>query len=306
METLNVDLWAANLQVQVSSLDEWLSVVEERVAIAAGRGAQILMMPEFACAAWLAFAPSDLAANRHLEYLESLTGPALEGLGKLARHYGVAILPGTFPIPAKEGEEGAYHNRAYFLTPEGAVYHQDKMSLTPLEADGASGVTVAGRSINIFVWRDMRIAMPICLDAEYTALWALLGKADLDLVLIPAKTDMITGYSRVFGCAHARAIELQTVVCVVGAVGAPLTPLALDSGVGGAAVYVPCDVTVCAGGIWANLMAQTAQQGSDLTLHAPSIPIGAARAVRRGSAEAELRPASWSADHIEISEPEAA
>ncbi|MDH4540657.1 hypothetical protein [Sulfitobacter faviae] len=100
---------------------------------------------------------------------------------------------------------------------------QNKLSLTPLEANGASGVTIAGTGINLFEWNGLRCVIAICLDAEYTALWSKLGELNLDLVIIPAKTDMITGYNRVFSCARARAIELQTAVCCVGAVGAPLT-----------------------------------------------------------------------------------
>jgi predicted amidohydrolase len=111
-----------------------------------------------------------------------------------------------------------YANRAWLLTPQGNRFHQDKLSLTPLEEQSASGVTVRGDRVNVIGWNGLRIAIAICLDAEYTALWARLGQLDLDLVLVPAKTDMISGYNRVFGCARARAIELQTVVCVVGAV----------------------------------------------------------------------------------------
>src|SRR5207249_7713500 len=54
----------------------------------------------------------------------------------------------------------------------------------------------------------------------------------LDLILVPAKTDMLSGFYRVFGCARARAIELQTVVCATGAIGMPLAPVAVDTVLG--------------------------------------------------------------------------
>ncbi|MGC1503960.1 MAG: nitrilase-related carbon-nitrogen hydrolase [Sulfitobacter sp.] len=303
MQNISVDLWAANSQQDIASLDVWLDVVALRMADAAARGVQILMLPEFACAQWLSFAPEDLPASAHLNWLADLAPAALEALKGLAAIYGVAILPGTFPVAgADTAGEAGYFNRGYFLTPEGEVYFQDKMSLTPLEQQGAGGKTLHGMSINVLTWRGLRIAMPICLDTEYNALWARLGQLDLDLVLIAAKTDMITGYSRVFVCAHARAIELQTVVCVVGAVGAPLTPWAQDTGVGGAAVFLPCDIAVSADGVWGALLPQVAQSGLDIALHATAIPVGAVRHIRTGGAEAELRPASWSADHLLVNE----
>ncbi|KIN60232.1 Nitrilase-related protein [Sulfitobacter noctilucae] len=303
MDTISIDLWAANLQHDIASLDSWIDSVAQRTAAAAERGARILVLPEFACAQWLSFAPQDLPATLHLEWLAGLTPTAITALKGISTTYGVAILPGTFPV-AGHSPTGAngFYNRAFFLTPEGEEHVQDKMSLTPLEEQGEGGDTLHGTEINIISWQGLRIAMPICLDTEYTALWSRLGKLDLDLVLIAAKTDMITGYSRVFGCAHARAIELQTVVCVVGAVGAPLTPWALDTGIGGAAVYLPCDITVSEGGVWQSLPAQSAQEGYDIALHAEAIPVGAVRAIRRGGAEAELRPASWTADHLFIND----
>jgi len=177
---------------------------------------------------------------------------------------------------------------------------QNKLSLTPLEANGASGVTIAGTGINLFEWNGLRCVIAICLDAEYTALWSKLGELNLDLVVIPAKTDMITGYNRVFSCARARAIELQTAVCCVGAVGAPLTPWQEDTGVGGASVYLPCDVSVALDGMHAALPPQTAAQGMDLVLQAPAIPVGQCRRIRAGAAEAEVRPGLWSGDHLTV------
>ncbi|KIN63783.1 Nitrilase-related protein [Sulfitobacter noctilucicola] len=303
MDTISIDLWAANLQNDIASLDSWIDSVAKRTASAAERGARILVLPEFACAQWLSFAPADLPASLHLEWLAGLTPTAITALKGISATYGVAILPGTFPVAGQSttGSNG-FFNRAFFLTPEGEEHVQDKMSLTPLEEQGEGGSTLHGTQINVISWQGLRIAMPICLDTEYTALWSRLGKLDLDLVLIAAKTDMITGYSRVFGCAHARAIELQTVVCVVGAVGAPLTPWETDTGVGGAAVFLPCDITVSEGGVWQTLPPQSAQDGLDIALHAASIPVGAVRAIRRGGAEAELRPASWTADHLLVSD----
>ena len=301
MEHVSIDLWAANLEVAPDTLQSWIASVEARLQQSAARGASLLVMPEFCCAQWLSFAPADLPAEEQLGWLAQTAVEALGEMRRMVRETGVALLPGTFPVafPSVDAAEG-YLNQAWFLTPDGGLQVQNKLSLTPLEANGASGVTIAGTGINVFEWQGMRCVIAICLDAEYTALWSKLGELNLDLVLIPAKTDMVTGYNRVFNCARARAIELQTAVCCVGAVGAPLTPWQQDTGVGGASVYLPCDVSVSLEGIHAALPPQTAAHGSDLVLQAVAIPVGQCRRIRAGAAEAELRPGLWSGNHLTV------
>lgn len=301
MEHVSVDLWAANLQVASPDLASWLAQLEARMADAAARGVHLLVLPEFCCAQWLAFAPIDLDPSLTLKWLADTGLIAMDAMKAMAVQYGVSLIPGTIPFEetGPDGQPG-FRNRAWLLTPDGAAHCQDKLSLTPLEANGAGGVTLAGDSIQVIQWNGLRIAIAICLDAEYTALWSRLGELDLDMVIIPAKTDMITGYNRVFGCARARAIELQTVICAVGAVGAPLTHPAEDTGMGGAAVYLPCDVSVSLDGVFAATPAQSGALGDNGVLRAVGIPVGLCRALRNGYAEAELRPALWSADHLAV------
>jgi predicted amidohydrolase len=302
LEHISLDLWAANLEVQPPDLEAWLAGVERRLAGAAARGAQLLAMPEFACAQWISFAPPDLPPAGQLGWLAEIGGGALRSMATLVEHYGVALLPGT--IPQAMGERNGvpvFTNRAWLLTPRDGMFHQDKLSLTPLEEQSAAGLTVQGDRVNVITWNGLRIAVAVCLDVEFTALWARLGRLDLDLVLVPAKTDMITGYSRVFACARARAIELQTAVCVVGAVGEPLGHPATDTGVGGASAFLPCDVSVSLDGVFAALAPHAAAHG-DPVLIVPDLPVGQCRRIRNGAAEAEVCPASWKADHLTIHE----
>jgi predicted amidohydrolase len=303
MEHVSIDLWAANLQPIVPDLQTWLADLETRVALTAARGAQMLVLPEFACAQWLNFAPADMPVANTMGWLYECGITALDAIAAMSAHYNVSILAGTIPFAA-EPVNGlpAYYNRAWLLTPDGARLSQDKLSLTPLEAQGAGGTTVNGEAINVFEWNGLRLAIIICLDTEFTDLWSQLGALDLDLIIIPAKTDMITGYNRVFGCARARAIELQTVVCVLGAVGVPFGKIATDTGVGGASVFLPCDVSVSLDGIHATFLPQTAAMLTDHVLAAADIPVGACRRLRNGHAEAEVCPALWDADHLIIND----
>lgn len=301
MEHVSIDLWAANLEVRPLDLASWLGRLEFRLAGAAARGAHLLALPELACAQWLSFAPPDLPASGQLGWLAEIGIGARQAMAALVEHYRVSLLAGT--IPEHLGQRNGvpvYANRAWLLTPGGGMFHQDKLSLTPLEEQSAAGVTVRGEAVNVIDWNGLRIAIVICLDVEYTALWARLGQLDLDLVLVPAKTDMMTGFNRVFGCARSRAIELQTAVCVVGAVGQPLGYPATDSGVGGASAFVPCDVSLSIDGVIASSAPHPASAYTDPVLLVPGLPVGQCRRIRNGAAEAEVCPASWQADHLTI------
>jgi len=301
MEHVSLDLWAANLEAPTPDLASWLARVESHLASAAATGAQMLAMPEYACAQWLHFAPHAMPESRQLAFLAETGAVALPALAAMAARQGISLLPGTIPYPAAHpGGAPAFLNRAWLLTPEGGAFHQDKLSLTPAEQSAAGGVTIHGGEVRVIPWNGLRLAIAVCLDAAFTALWSRLGELDLDLIIVPAKTDMITGFNRVFGCARARAIELQTAVCAVGAVGAPMGHPWTDTGVGGAAAYLPCDVSVSLDGVFAALPPHPASALTSPVLAVRHLPVGQCRRIRNGAAEAEVCPALWRAGHLAV------
>jgi predicted amidohydrolase len=299
VETITVGLWAVNLEPPAASLAAWAALVETRMAEAQAAGAQLLVLPEFACAQWLGFAPVGLPLDQQVPWLASLTEPALAALAPLPARYGVALLAGTMPTAAPGG---GHVNRAWLLTPEGGVHGQDKLCLTPSEQNPQGWLLTPGTTIEVITWRGLRIAVVVCLDVELTALWARLATLDLDLVLVPAKTDLISGYYRVFGCAKARAIELQTVVCAVGAVGTPLGDPVADTVVGGAAAFLPCEASLGYTGVAAALEPHTAAAGLSPVLYAYHLPVALCRRLRHGAAEAEVWPGAWPADTVTIND----
>ena len=306
-ETLTVALWATNLEFITPSLDDWLVQVETRIVEAQAGGARLLVLPEFACAQWLAFAPPDLALYQQVAWLASISRPALAGLAALSARYQIALLAGTMPFASVDATGApAYLNRAWMLLPDGSCFAQDKLCLTPSERNPQAWLLTPGTTVNVIVWEGMRLAIVVCLDVEFTSLWARLALLDLDLVIVPAKTGMISGYHRVFGCAKARAIELQTVVCVVGAIGSPLGQPALDPVVGGAAAYLPCDASMGYVGIAAALEPHAATSGASPLLIARDLPVAACRRLRHGLAEAEVWPGAWQADAILFVDPASA
>jgi predicted amidohydrolase len=304
MDTISVGLWATNLEIPAVSLSAWLDFIEARMAELQQAGFRLLMLPEFACAQWLSFAPSNLPINQQVPWLAGVAREACERLRPLSARYNVALLPGTMPFVLSSDAPGPQHvNRAWLFLPDGRLFSQDKLRLTPSEQNPEAWQLLPGSTVSIIQWEGLRVAIVICLDIEFTSLWARLGKLDLDLILVPAKTDKLSGYNRVFGCAAARAIELQTVVCAVGAVGSPLGHPAFDTVMGGASVYVPCDAAVEPSGVAASLGAHTAESGLSPILYARDLPVGQCRRIRHGAAEAEVWPGSWSADDVTIMDP---
>ena len=306
METLTAAFWATNLEPPSPSLAAWVAGVEARLAEASAAGARLLVMPEFACAQWLSFAPVGLPLHQQVPWLGSLAAEALAALRPLAAQYGVALLPGTMPfaVAGPNGEVAASHlNRAWLLLPDGTAFHQDKLCLTPSEENPDAWLLTPGDTVNVITWDGLRVAIVVCLDIELTALWARLAQLDLDLILVPAKTDMLSGYYRVFGCAKARAIELQTVVCAVGAVGSPLGHPVVDTVVGGAAAFLPCEATLGSIGVAAALEPHSAASGLSPFLVAEKLPVAHCRDLRHGAAEAEVWPGAWTAEHLKIADP---
>src|SRR3546814_18428508 len=62
-------LWATNLTTPLNGLEAWAAHVEAKLAEAAAAGAKRLVMPEYACEAWLSFKPSGFAADQEEGWL---------------------------------------------------------------------------------------------------------------------------------------------------------------------------------------------------------------------------------------------
>jgi predicted amidohydrolase len=275
---VKISLWATNLGASVSTLDEWLSLVEAKLVAAKESGSSLLVMPEFACAQWLSFADGP-AIGEELAWLAERASSVLPALASFADKHGIGLLAGTMPART---DHGSYTNRAVLALPEGTFF-QDKLALTPRERNPDGWQLEPGAAIRVVRWGDVRIAIAICLDVEVPALAAQLCNLDLDLLLVPSMTSSHAGNQRVFGCAKARAIELCCPVAAVGAIGTLVLPEREDGNVSGAAVFVPCE-PAHEEGIVGSLgpFATSSDHGPVLDLE---VPIEECRRLRRGGAE---------------------
>ncbi|MDX1711029.1 MAG: nitrilase-related carbon-nitrogen hydrolase [Rhodovibrionaceae bacterium] len=297
-ETLTVALWATNLARPLNGIEAWAQMVDMKMGEARARGADLLVMPEYCAEQWLSFAP-DLPATGEIAWMADQAPQALDAIGGLARKHGMALLAGTMPVHAETPEPGRppYLNRAHLFLPDGRMIKQDKLVLTPGERNPQAWDLSTGNQLAITNWRGLRVATAICLDVEMPALIAKLGPEELDLVMVPSMTEKLSGHSRVFGCAKARAVELQAAVLAVGSIGAGETRKGRETTTGAAAVYLPCEEPLGMTGVAGWLPPRDFDDGPGPMLVA-EVPVAAIRALRNGAAE--VWPGAWSAEHVEI------
>lgn len=296
--SIRVALWSVRLGHAGSNMDAWLAAVDAGMAEAAARGARVLVMPEWIAKQWLAFAPANLATREEVAWLAAQAPAALDGLRPLPGKHGVALLAGSMPV--YDGTlSPPWLNRAHLLLPDGNVIEHDKLCLTPSERDPDDWHLSSGSRVRVFDLDGVRTAMLICLDVELPALSARLAAADIDMLLVPSYTSRLSGYSRVYACARARAIELLTTVCVVGCFGELHTANASTFvSTSGAAVYVPCEPELGMRGVVDELPPRDSGDGPGPIL-VVDVPVGVVRALRAG-AHGEVWPGAWSADHVRI------
>lgn len=299
-----VALWATNMAQPLNGIDAWLSKVEEKLAEAAAGGADILVLPEYASEQWLGYAPGRLKPTEEIGFMAEEAAKALSALPAIVEKAGIALLAGTVPVPDPDadpaGDEPKHLNRAHLILPDGRVVAQDKLCLTPGEKDPAAWHLGTGGSVELTEWNGLRIATLICLDVELPALAAKLARTepDLDLLLVPSMTEKASGYHRVFGCAKARAVELQTAVCAVGSIGSVM-PDGSRPNFSGASVFLPCEADLGYDGLFAAVPGSPEAEGDGPMLIAKDVPVGMIRALRQGGA-AEVWPGSWDADGVSI------
>lgn len=300
-ERFTAALWATNLARPLNGIGAWIAQVEERMQEAKQAGADLLVMPEYVSEQWLSFAPEGLKGDEEIPWMAEQAETALEGLAGLAAKHDIALLAGTMAVKAEHPKEGAspFFNRAHLFLPDGRLVKQDKLCLTPGEKDPASWNLSTGEEIEIVQWKGMKLATLICLDIEMPALSQRLAQESLDLLLVPSMTSKLAGYSRVFGCAKARAIELQTAVLTCGVIGAASTNKPRETNISGASVFLPCEEALGHVGIAGEeLPPQNEVEGVGPMLIARDLPIRLIRELRAGAAE--VWPGAWTADHVKI------
>ncbi|MEP3047419.1 MAG: nitrilase-related carbon-nitrogen hydrolase [Roseibium sp.] len=291
MSNYPIALWSFNLGRAPSSAASLARMIEEGLQKAAGDSARLLMLPEYLVETCLAFKPDGLLPENEMAFLAKVGEELLPLLADLPEKYDVSILAGTWPVRTESG----FTNTAILLAADGREIRQDKLSLTPFEQGPDFWHLTPGMELQVFELDGLKMAVLICLDVEMPALSCLLARQNVDLLLVPSMTEKLSGYSRVFGCAKARAVELMCAVAVCGTVGKSKGTTQNDTNVSGAALYLPCEEEFGFVGVGGDIPATGGDQGQEPFLVA-SIPVHQIRRLRAGAAE--VWPGAWSADHV--------
>ena len=224
---MNLDLWTFDVGVQAETpaayADECIRRVEESWA----GGADIVLFPEFCWVGLERFADKSRGLRGVSNLFWQELWPSIQS--RLSQPDKAAVL-GTAPF--FDEATGLLMNRSPIVR-EGCALHQDKLHLTPWEDAFARGDT-----LRLWRFRDITIAVIICLDIEVPELPAQLRNRGVDLILVPSATETVLGVERVDRCASARAVELGCCVGVSHLVGRTESEL-IDENIGRTAFYTP-------------------------------------------------------------------
>jgi N-carbamoylputrescine amidase len=161
------------------SVEENFSVIEQRVADAAARGARLIVLQELHNGAYFCQHESVEEFDR----AESIPGPSTERLGRLAKLHGVVIVGSLFERRAA----GLYHNTAVVLESDGTLvgkyrkmhipddpgFHE-KFYFTP----GDLGFHPVKTSVG-------KLGVLVCWDQWYPEAARLMALAGADLLVYP-------------------------------------------------------------------------------------------------------------------------
>lgn len=297
-KTVSITLWATNLSPELSGPDEWLDRLETVAKEAKAEGSDMLVAPEYVSEQWLSYCGKGSKVTDHAALMGAAGMAMPDGVQAIADRHQIDIMAGTWPVA--DGK-GGFNNAAHLFRVGGSEpLVQRKLCLTPDEKSKDSWGMIPAHQMQVFDWNGLRCAIVICLDIELPALSMRFAKEapDLDLIICPSMTGKTTGYSRVFSCAKARAVELMAAVAVVGCIGD--TPL--GGNVSGASVFLPCEESLGSTGRFAEIGPfDNAPKDDDLgpRLHAKDIPIGIIQQLR--ATQPEVWPGAWTGEGVTLS-----
>ena len=218
-----------------ATLDSFWAKLDSVVGDAAERGAQLLVLPEYASMEVAACFPGAGSASAELAAVCQAAPALLAGFRDVAQRYKIWLLPGTLPWDWG----GRVVNRAPLIDPRGRIATQEKSVMTRFEAE-SWGVR-PGAAPRVFATDWGTIGIAICYDVEFPSLVRAQAEAGAWLILTSSCTDSLHGFNRVRLSARARALENQCFVAISPTVGMAPSLASVDVNRGYAAVYGPVD-----------------------------------------------------------------
>ena len=114
-----------------ASVAEFARRLDALVAEAAGAGAELLVLPEYACVEIASAFNGHADVDSELAAVTAQTDALLDAMRGAATRHGVWLLPGTLPV--RDGDR--LLNRAPLIAADGRMGFQDKRVMTRFEAE---------------------------------------------------------------------------------------------------------------------------------------------------------------------------
>jgi predicted amidohydrolase len=208
------------------------------VSDAAGRGARLIVFPEYGAMELASLAGAETARDlkRSIEVMQDFLPAAQDLHRNLATQHQLYICAASAPM--RQGD-GTFRNTARLYAPSGKIGAQEKRVMTRFERDDWR--IAPGEGLNVFETSLGKIGIAICYDAEFPLLVRALAEGGAEVILVPSCTDAAAGYHRVRVACAARALENQCYVVQAPTVGEADWSPAVDKNCGAANIFGPPD-----------------------------------------------------------------
>jgi beta-ureidopropionase len=194
---------------------------------AAGRGAQIICLPELFSTMYFCVE----TRREYFDWAEPIPGPTIERMGQVARETGTVLI-----CPIFERAGGTYYNAAAIVGPDGRLIGKYRKSSIPF-MDRARSSEPRGDEKFFFAPGDLgfptfetpfaRIGILICYDRHFPEAARVLGLGGAEIVFVPTNTTRMTRYLWDLEL-RAHAIANIYYVCGVNKVGVDVGGSARD------------------------------------------------------------------------------
>lgn len=210
----------------ITGFDQFAAQVLNYVRLAEDSGCQLVVFPEYLTGPLVMLDPD----------WRRWTGPYQELFAGLSRSTKMSILAGTHLT--ERGD--TLYNTAHLFLPNGQMFTQEKLHMTPCEVDPwclgrGEGITMVDTPFG-------RVAILVCFDVEFPEAAHVAAENGADILLVPSATDDRQGFWRVRHCCHARAVEHQVYVVHSALVGGLPSVRYLEQSYGTSAIITPCDI----------------------------------------------------------------
>ena len=214
------------------------------VDVAAGYGSDFVLFPELLTAQLMSFIKTK-TPQEAIRRLTTYAKKVDELFARLAEEHQISIINGTHPTKIGDRIE----NVASMFLPDGTVFRQPKIHVTPNEARwwGIEG----GSTLAVFDTPKARVGILVCYDVEFPEAARYLADQGAEIIFVPFCTDDRQAYLRVRYCAQARAIENQVYMALAGTVGNLPDAENMDIQYAQSAVFSPSDFHFARDGILA-------------------------------------------------------